>query len=344
MFSSGASSTKAQSRVTKLPSSFFFALAQQKNLSFFHSILSLHKPNQGTIPHSTMNNYEVATSNTPPSSFRDDILQQLFDQAMSVRRTFEEPPYYSSSKRKNTVSSSTAAAARHMASVNRKRKFEHQLWTASGGSAAPSLAFAPAFDEEIAMPSQGRFKQARHTFFSPISSSMYTLSGEGRQPKVPLPRAPTTVVIKEPRMATDIVLKAHPTDLTLTYNDVVCGSGATTSSLVGNQRFKVWINTHKSSFMQSSSLCQDDQIARSVVNTVMSSVPQGRFISMDMRTGLWYVVGYERSVEIVLEALVAETTEGGMLTNMLMNKLNGGGGGIIKERGHVPRVLVSKAA
>ncbi len=68
-----------------------------------------------------MNDYEAATS-TPPLPSRDDILQQLVDQATSVRRTFEESSCYSSAKRKRAVSSATAAAAHHMASLNRKRK------------------------------------------------------------------------------------------------------------------------------------------------------------------------------------------------------------------------------
>jgi hypothetical protein len=86
----------------------------------------------------------------------------------------------------------------------------------------------------------------------------------------------------------------------------------------------------------------------SVVNTVMSSVPRGRFLSMDMRTGLWYDVGYERSVAIALEALVTETTGAGMLTKT-MNKLNGWGGGggtmlPVARTAIVQRVLASKAA
>jgi hypothetical protein len=297
-----------------------------------------------------MNDYQAATATfTPPPASRDDILQQLFDQATSVRRTFEESSYYSSAKRKHAVSSATAAAAHHMASLNRKRKFEHRIWTASasGGPAVPA--------REIAMSSQVCFKQARHTFHSPISR--YTWSGEGQsqqQQHVVPPPAPTSAAIEVPRatQAPNIVLSAYPADITLTYNDVVCGSGATTSSLVGNQRFKVWIDAHKSSFARSTSLYQDSQIARSVVNTVMSSVPRGRFLSMDMHTGFWYDVGYERSVEIALGALVAETTGGRMLTKT-MNKRNGGDGGIMKHTAAMPlvartttvqRVLASKAA
>ena len=111
-----------------------------------------------------MNDYQAATATfTPPPASRDDILQQLFDQATSVRRTFEESSYYSSAKRKHAEPSATATVAHHMASLNRKCKFEHRVWTASagGGPAVPA--------REITVPSQVCFKQARHTFHSPNS-------------------------------------------------------------------------------------------------------------------------------------------------------------------------------
>ena len=276
--------------------------------------------------------------------------------ATSVRCTFEESSYNSSAKRKHAVSSATAASAHHMASLNRKRKFEHRVWTASagGGPAVPA--------REITVPSQVCFKQARHTFHSP--NLRYTWSGEGQsqqqqQQQAAPPPAPTSPVVEGPRAAQppEIFLSAYPTDITLTYNAVVCGSGATTSSLVSNQHFKVWIDAHKSSFVRSTSLYQDIQIARSVVYTVMSSVPPGQFLSMDMHTGFWYDVGYERSVEIALDALVADTTEGRMLAET-MKKLNGVDGGTIKHTAAsdggtkppvvrtatVHRVLTSKAA
>ena len=306
-------------------------------------------------PQPTMNDHQAATAtSTPAPVSRDGILQQLFDQATSVRCTFEESSYNSSAKRKHAVSSATAASAHHMASLNRKRKFEHRFWTASagGGPAVPA--------REITVPSQVCFKQARHTFHSP--NSRYTWSGEGQsqqQQQAAPPPAPTSPVVEGPRAAQppEIFLSAYPADITLTYNAVVCGSGATTSSLVGNQRFKVWIDAHKSSFARSTSLYQDIQIARSVVYTVMSSVPPGQFLSMDMHTGFWYDVGYERSVEIALDALVADTTEGRMLAET-MKKLNGVDGGTIKHTAAsdggtkppvvrtatVHRVLTSKAA
>jgi len=277
-----------------------------------------------------------------PSSSRDYILEQLFNQASSVRRTFEESSHYASSKRKHTVSSATAAAAQHMASLNRKRKFQHRIWTAPTSVvpvATPfsySLLAAAAADideEAIALPSsQGSSKKARFTFHSPISRYTW-LDKDPMQPQLAPSLAPTNCAVEAPRLAQplDIVLKAHPADFTLTYNDVICGSGATTSSLIGNQRFKVWIDAHKSSFARSSSLYQDSQIARSVVNTVTSSVPPGRFLSLDMRTGLWFDVGYERAVDIALEALATESKEGSLLAKMMTNKICSGGGGILKQ-------------
>ena len=309
-----------------------------------------------------MNDFEA-----PPSS-HDDILKQLFNQASSVRRTFEESSHYASSKRKHTVSSATAAAAQHMASLNRKRSFQHRIWTTltAGSAAAVSAPFSHSvvaaatadIDEEgIALPSsQVSSKKARYTFHSPISRYSW-LDKDPMLPQVAPSLAPTNYVVEAPRLAQplDIVLKAYPADFTLTYNDVVCGSGATTSSLVGNQRFKVWIDAHKSTFAQSSSLYQDSQIARSVVNTVTSSVPPGRFLSLDMRTGLWFDVGYERAVGIALEALAAESKEGALVAKMMTKKIHGGGGGILKQTStsgstmrpaapSIPRVLASKAA
>ena len=66
----------------------------------------------------------------------------------------------------------------------------------------------------------------------------------------------------------------HPQDIT--YNDVaVCGSDTITSTLVSNRRFKDWIDAHKFSYAQASAHIEEGQIARSVVDTVLSCVPLG---------------------------------------------------------------------
>ena len=218
------------------------------------------------------------TTDTPPSS-RDTILQQLLDQASDVRRTFEQSP--SASKRKNTVSTATAAAALHMASINRKRKFESRL---------PS-SFDSPFDSA---------DTKSNTFQRPIS------------------RYPTCVSTSEQTRAAMEIL---PKDLT--YNDVVFFGPDYDTSHVGNQRFKVWIDIHKSSFAQASTRDDKTLVATSLVNTVMSSVPSGRFFSVSMHdsgtTDLRYnKLGYDKSVEIVMESL--RTTVDELFKSMIIKK------------------------
>ena len=227
----------------------------------------------------------TATTDTPPS-YRDNILQQLLDRASDVRRTFEQSP--SASKRKHTVLSATAAAALHMASINRKRKFESRL---------PS-----SFDSADTKKS--------NTFQRPIS------------------RYPTCVSTSEQtHAAKDEVFNSFvskqilPKDLT--YNDVVFFGPDYDTSHVGNQRFKVWIDIHKSCFAQASTHYDKTLVATSLVNTVMSSVPSGRFFSVSVHdsgaTDLRYnKLGYDKSVEIVMESL--STTVGELFNSMIIKK------------------------
>lgn len=227
------------------------------------------------------------TTGTPPSSC-DTILQQLLDQASDVRRTFEQSP--SASKRKLTVSSATAAAALHMASINRKRKFESRL---------PS-----SFDSATT-------NKTSNTFQRPIS--MYPIC--------------VTTSEKKTHAAKDVVSYSFvskqilPKDLT--YNDVVFFGPDYDTSHVGNQRYKVWINIHKSSFAQASTHYDKTLVAMSLVDTVMSSVPSGRFFSVSMHdsgtTDLRYnKLGYDKSVDIVMESL--NTAVGDLFKSMIIKK------------------------
>lgn len=268
-----------------------------------------------------------AMTDAPPTTSRDNILQQLLDQATSVRRTFEESP--SPSKRKHVVSSATSAAALHMASINRKRKFESRLPTSLKGSSdtpasTSGVANVDIIEKKCNSTSQDCFKQARHAFQSPISRYIFSDNDPGQQQ---IER--TSAVVAHVNQMSDVVPKAYPTDLT--FNDVVCGSSMTTSSLVGNQRFKVWIKTNKSSFARASSPYDKIQVARSVVNTVMTSVPPGRFFSLDMSTGLRFKLGFNQAVEFVMGALATETTMGEMFKKLVIKKSNEGYGGILKQ-------------
>ena len=285
------------------------------------------------------------------ASDRNDILQQIACQAASVRRQFEANP----SKRKHTVSSATVAAAQHMASLNRKRKFETDLAFRASNVASSSSA------SEGAMPVQAQststsdsefniWKQTSHTFHSPIAS--FTRPEKSRQ--VSSSSAPAAIrqsrvapAPAAPRVSDGIILKSAQGDLTVSYNDVVCGKGKTTSSLVGNQRYKVWIALHKESYAKAFYNQEEQrQIAASIINAVTcTSVPAGRFLSLDYHSGLWYDVGYERAVGITMETLMAES---GMMMNMKATHQKQTRAVFphppMGRRASIPRVFTSKAA
>ena len=107
------------------------------------------------------------------------------------------------------------------------------------------------------------------------------------------------------------------------------GKGKTTSNLVGNQRYQVWIDLHREQFAKS--FYEEDRrnIATSIVNAVIGANPNGRFLSLDIHSGLWYDVGFNRAVAITYENLLAESG---------MNSSSP------KKAASVKRTFVSKAA
>ena len=259
----------------------------------------------------------------PPRSSADYIAQQIATRAASVRQTFEDIP----ARKKHAVSSTTAAAAHHMASLNRRRKFEKDM-------ALQALAGQHGVSLPLPQPEQS-IKPMSHKFHSRITS--FTRQGPERaRPSVSsaIVNVPTTAARpKQPttRVTDGIVLKSTPHDITVSYNDVVCSKGKTTSTLVGNQRHKVWISLHKEEFAKAFNVDHRRKIACKVVNAVTTSVPQGRFLSLDIHTGLWYDVGYDRAVGITLELLMAEA---GMMRAHPP----------VARKATKPRVLTSKAA
>ncbi len=219
-------------------------------------------------------------------------------------------------------------------------------------SADPATA---AQQQQMIVPPPGYegmvWKSSSHTFHSPIAS--FTRPEKARQisnasapavmthpqqqqqqqqgmvtesvPSQPAP-APAT------RVSDGIILNSSTGTITVSYNDVVCGKGKTTSSLVGNQRYKVWINLHKDAFAKALHEDEKKKIARSIVNAVSSSVPAGRFLSLDIHSGLWFDVGNERAVGIIMETLYAECG--------MMNRQGPPKG----RRNSVQRTFISKAA
>jgi hypothetical protein len=189
------------------------------------------------------------------------------------------------------VSSATAAAALHMASINRKRKFESRL---------PS-----SFDSATTK------QKTSNTFQRPIS--MYPIC---------VPTSEQTHNSAKDEVSNSFVSKqVLPKDLT--YNDVVFFGPDYDTSHVGNQRFKVWIDIHKSYFAQASTHYDKALVATSLVDTVMSSVPSGRFFSVSMHdsgnTDLRYnKLGYDKSVEIVMGSL--NSAVGDLFKSMIIKK------------------------
>jgi hypothetical protein len=228
----------------------------------------------------------------PPAVSRDNIMNAIADQALNVRRTFEADP----SKRKRTVSSATAAAAEHMASLNRKRKLENHLALRAQAASTASPA--------IALPSPA---------FNPVSR--FNRPGKVRVVSTDSSNGNASTPIRRPRVSGGLTLKSSQQDIMVTNNDVVCGKGKTTTSLVGNQRYKVWVDLHKDAFAKAPNEEDRRRVACSVVNAVSSSLPEGRFLSLDIHSGYWYDVGYDRAVGITMETLMVES---GMMWNMNM--------------------------
>lgn len=191
------------------------------------------------------------------------IMAQIAQQANSVREAFEDVP------RQNVVSKETAAAAALMASMNKKR------------SAKP---------EQASLSSTRHF----HSSIAHITSS----------------RSPNTNSHKAPPATQGAAAKVSPVQsqalanvlLQLNKNDVVVSGNEFARDLVGNRRFRVWIDLHYESFSRASDADERFKIARSIVDTIHSSIPTGRFLAMSL-SGALCDVGYERAIGVTLSIL-----------------------------------------
>ena len=205
-------------------------------------------------------------ANGDASRGRADILMQIAHQADSVRRAFENV------RTRNTVSTVTAAVAQEMASINKKRKTQET-------PTLPRKASTSHFHSRIAHMT--RSDNTRLSVSAPLTPRPCGFSN-------------------------GITLNAPSHQIQITNNDVVCGSGKSINELVGNRRFRVWVDLHSKSFAKSLRAEDRLKIARSIVHTIQSCVPRGRFLSMDPHSGTWYDVGYERAVRITIEVLSHE--------------------------------------
>lgn len=234
-----------------------------------------------------------------------DILQEIANQADSVRRSFE------SSSSKHAFSAATVAAAQRLASINEKRKLENP------SRSSPSTVW-----------------HKTRPFHSPIASFTRT---EKRKEETVHNKSVHKKQKNHPRTSDGITLNPPPNEILITYNDVVCGRGKMTSNLVGNQRFRVWINLNRQAFAKAP--CDEDRrkIAHSIVNTIHGSVPSGRFLSLDVHSAMWYDVGYARALNMTMEVLKDETRNIQVVSVCPRTMVN-------KTNQSVQRILASRAA
>lgn len=101
--------------------------------------------------------------------------------------------------------------------------------------------------------------------------------------------------------------KTSLTSLQLTKNDVICGRGPITDNMIGNKRFKALINAHQIPHKVS-----EPHISKaiSVVQAVFHSTPSGRFMTLDLTTGLWRVLTTDESVQATLKYFEQESESG----------------------------------
>jgi len=74
-------------------------------------------------------------------------------------------------------------------------------------------------------------------------------------------------------------------------NDVLVGRGKTCFNHVGNQRFRLLVNSHLDRYANTKSKLEKSSILKRVVDEVRSRSPSGGFVKKDLKTNRWYEVG-----------------------------------------------------
>uniref|UniRef100_A0A7S2KBQ9 DUF6824 domain-containing protein n=1 Tax=Leptocylindrus danicus TaxID=163516 RepID=A0A7S2KBQ9_9STRA len=85
-------------------------------------------------------------------------------------------------------------------------------------------------------------------------------------------------------------------------NDVLCGRGGGTNNHIGNERFRILVQTKKKLYLQSSKR-DKPLVSREIVALVRGQNPPGRFLGKDVRTGLWFDIGDQKAREKTSQAL-----------------------------------------
>jgi hypothetical protein len=85
-------------------------------------------------------------------------------------------------------------------------------------------------------------------------------------------------------------------------NDVLCGRGGLSNNHVGNARWRLLVNAKKEIYV-SLSKRRKMLLSKSIVKTVRSQSPPGRFLQKDPRSGLWSDIGDQKAHEKTSQAL-----------------------------------------
>ena len=92
-------------------------------------------------------------------------------------------------------------------------------------------------------------------------------------------------------------------------SDVLLGRGAGVNVHIGNRRFRQLVNHYRSAYQNAAKL-EKASIARTIVDIIRTSTPQGRFLSKDPeRPGAWVEVSDDRAREKASQALREQVLE-----------------------------------
>lgn len=233
-------------------------------------------------------NVATATTERRRSADRNHLLQ-IEALANSVRRRFSS----STRKKKKKASNPAAeAAALSMETKNKKRRISALFGAAEDatGGAFPSSA------EEL-FPSVGNAsditprRSVRTIFRSRLRTSfdcdddgdddVATTSSDSSASASDTASLSSsshleTLISSIQRSGCITLNPAHPSaEIAICNNDVICGTGTITSSLIGNRRFELLVDLHQRSYVDAADGDGREKVTKSLVDTVRGSVHLG---------------------------------------------------------------------
>lgn len=91
------------------------------------------------------------------------------------------------------------------------------------------------------------------------------------------------------------------------YNDVLNGRGKFAMHWNGNRFFRTLVESHKVEYLNADNE-KKITIARSIINTIRTQNPPGRFLKLDASTNKWNDIGNKKATRKIRQALREGTT------------------------------------